>query len=72
MNHKITLACAPPGSGKWRVRIDDQDLVWFAGPRAHEFAEQSRREVEYFLESEVSDLHDTPIHTTHRTTRKAN
>jgi hypothetical protein len=62
MNHKITLTCAPPGSGTWRVRVDDKDVITFAGPHAHELAEQTRREVEYFLESEVSDLHDTPKH----------
>ena len=69
MNHKITLTCAPPGpdtwrvrSDTWRVRLDDRDLITFNGPRAYELAEQSRRNLEYFLESTVSDLHDTAKH----------
>ena len=67
MNHTITLTVAPPGSDTWRVRIEDTDLIAFAGPRAQELAERSCRNLEYFLESEVSNLHDsnTPLRVPH-------
>lgn len=43
----------------WRVSVDGEQVLAFAGPQAEALAEKSRRDLESFLETDVSNLHDT-------------
>ena len=58
MAHIITVACSEPGH-TWRVSVDGEQVLAFAGPQAEALAEKSRRDLESFLETDVSNLHDT-------------
>jgi len=61
MRHTVSVVCAPPGDETWRVVVDNKELLAFAGPRAREHAISSGRDIEYFFETDVSELHDTPM-----------
>jgi hypothetical protein len=50
MSHKVDVTCSPGNPSMWRVTVDGSEVVSFAGPRAEELAESSRRDLAYFLD----------------------
>jgi hypothetical protein len=58
MAPKIAVSHSSAEPARWSVTLDDAEIVSFAGPRAEQLAEQSRRDLVDFLD--VASKTDEP------------